>query len=148
MQWSDYLASQPEGEAAALVNDLMVGYGTLSFMVRQLTRNGELREVVAALGRAELVLDRAYRCLPGAEERVLLPTPRVVANGQLWQDYLAERPAQDGAALLARLQDVVAQARVSGEVIGADGSIGEMGIHLRAALDQQQQLREVLTAGQ
>ena len=64
MQWSDYLVTQPEDEAAGLVNDLMVGYGTLTFMVRQLTRNGELREVVATLGRAELALDRAYRRLP------------------------------------------------------------------------------------
>ncbi len=144
MRWSEYLATQPADEAAALVNDLVIGYGTLSFMVRQLTRNGELREVVATLGRAELALDRAYRRLPGADERVVLPTARAVAEGQPWQTYLADRPEQDGVALLAQLQDVVAQAKVSGEVIGADGTVGEMGIHLRATLDQLQQLREEL----
>ena len=146
MQWSTYLASQPAEEAAALVNDLTAGYGGLSFMVRQLVRNGELREVVTVLDRAELMLDRAYRRLGVMPERSLLPTPSVVAAGQPWQTYMAARPQEGGPALLARLQDIVAQARVAGEVIGADGTVEEMAIHLRAALDQLQQVRAEMAA--
>ena len=146
VQWSAYLASQPAEEAAALVNDLTAGYGGLSFMVRQLVRNGELREVVTVLDRAELMLDRAYRRLGVMPERPLLPTPSVVATGQPWQAYMAARPHEGGPALLARLQDIVAQARVAGEVIGADGTVEEMAIHLRAALDQLQQLRAEMAA--
>ena len=145
MQWSAYLAAQPADVAAALINDLTAGYGGLSFMVRQLLRNGELHEVVGTLGRAELLLDRAYRHLALAPDRPELPVPVTIPAGQPWQAYLVARPHEGGPALLARLQDVVAQARVGGEVIEADGTVEELAIHLRAALDQLQQLRLELT---
>ena len=138
MQWSTYLASQLPAEAAALVNDLTAGYGPLVFMVRQLVRDGELREVVTALGRAEIALDRAYRRLAITPDRPPLPAPQATSAGQPWQAYLAAQPGESGPALLARLQDVVTQARVADEVIGADGAVEEMAIHLRSALDQLQ----------
>ena len=55
------------------------------------------------------------------------------------------RPDDGGAALLARLQDVVAQAQVAGSVLGADGSVDEITIALRAALDQLRGLRLEMT---
>ncbi len=141
MRWSAYLQAQPVQDAKAVVADLTVGYGTLAFMVRQLTRNGEVRAVVAALDHAEAALDRAYRCLAMVPERPAVPMPDVPPLGQLWQAYLTARPDADGGALLGRLQDVVAQAQVAGEVIAADGTVEEISIHLRAALDQLQGLR-------
>ncbi len=142
MRWSDYLASRPPAEAAAVVNDLTSGYGGLAFTVRQLTRNGELAAVLTVLDRAERALDRAYRQLALAPERGELGPAHPVAANQPWQAYLHALPDDGGAALLARLQDVVAQARVAGEVIGADGSVDEISIALRAALDQLRGLRQ------
>ena len=135
MRWSEYLGTLPPAVAEALVNDLTVSYGGLSFMVRQLARNGELAAVVEVLDRAERALDRAYRVLDLAPERAdLAPAERVAAH-QPWQAYLLGRPRAGGDALLARLQDVAAQARVAGEVIGANGAVDEISIALRAALD-------------
>jgi hypothetical protein len=144
MRWSEYLASHP-AEADALVNDLTMGYGGLAFMVRQLARDGELAAVLALLDRAERALDRAYRRLALSPEREELAAARPVALGQPWQAYLRARPNDGGAALLARLQDVVAQAQVAGEVLGADGSVDEVSIALRAALDQLRGLRLAMT---
>ena len=144
MRWSEYLASHP-AEADALVNDLTMGYGGLAFMVRQLTRNGELSAVLAVLDRAERALDRAYHRLELTPERAALAPARPGAVDQPWQAYLRARPGDGGAALLARLQDVVAQAQVAGEVLGADGSLDEVRIALRAALDQLRGLRLEMT---
>ena len=47
---------------------------------------------------------------------------------------------------MARLQDVVARARVAGEVVAGDGTVAETCIHLRAALDQLPGLRAELSA--
>ena len=141
MRWSVYLESRPPEEAAALINDLRVGYGTPAFMVRQLARDGELRDVVGTLDRAEAALDRTYRRLAMQPERSVLPPERETASGQPWQTYLADRPDRGGPALLARLQDVVAAARVAGEAIATDGTVEELAIHLRAALDQLRGLR-------
>ena len=144
MRWSEYLASHPAA-ADALVNDLTMGYGGLAFMVRQLSRNDELAAVLALLDRAERALDRAYRQLELAPERAELASAQPVAADQPWQAYLHARPAAGGAALLARLQDVAAQAQVAGEVLGADGSLDEVSIALRAALDQLRGLRLAMT---
>ena len=144
MRWSEYLASHPDN-ADALVNDLTMAYGGLAFMVRQLTRNGELAAVLAMLDRAERALDRAYRRLALAPERAELAPAQAVAADQPWQAYLSARPDDDGAALLGRLQDVAAQAQVAGEVLGADGSVDEVSIALRAALDQLRGLRLTMT---
>ena len=119
MRWSEYLASHP-AEADALVNDLTTGYGGLAFMVRQLARNDELAAVLALLDRAERALDRAYRRLELAPERAQLAPAQPVAADQPWQVYLRARRGDGGAALLARLQDLVAQAQVAGEVLAAD----------------------------
>ncbi len=140
MRWSEYLASHPT-EADALANDLTMAYGGLAFMVRQLSRNDELAAVLAVLDRAERALDRAYRRLALEPERAELAPAQPVAADQPWQAYLRARPDADGAALLARLQDVAAQAQVAGEVLGADGSLDEVSIALRAALDQLRGLR-------
>src|SRR3712207_643375 len=102
MRWSAYLESQPPEAAAALINDLTTGYGTLVFMVRQLRRDGELRDVAGALDRAEAALDRVYRQLTLRPERAVLPPARETTLGQPWQEYLAERPDHGGPALLAR----------------------------------------------
>ena len=144
MRWSEYLTAHSV-EADALVNDLTMGYGGLAFMVRQLTRNGELTAVLAVLDRAERALDRAYHHLELTPERAALAPARPAAAGQSWQAYLRTRPGDGGAALLARLQDVVAQAQVAGEVLGADGSLDEIRIGLRAALDQLRDLRLAMT---
>ena len=130
--------------AEALVNDLTVSYGGLGFMVRQLARNGELSAVAGALDRAERALDRAYRALSLSPERAqLVPAPPVGLQ-QPWQDYLRARPHVDGDVLLARIQDVVAQARVAGEVLAADGAVDEVSIALRATLDQLAGLRAAM----
>ena len=144
MRWRAYLASRP-AEADALVNDLTMGYGGLAFMVRQLTRNGELTAVLAVLDRAERALDRASHHLELTPARPPLAPARPGAAGQSWQAYLRARPGDGGAALLARLQDVVVQAQVAGEVLGADGSLDEIRIALRAALDQLRGLRLAMT---
>lgn len=136
MRWSEYLESVKPAVAEALVNDLTVSYGGLSFMVRQLARNGELAAVAGVLDQAERALDRAYRALLLTPERDTLAAALPIASHQPWQDYLRARPELDGDALLSRIQDVVAQARVSGEVLAADGSVDEVRIALRAALDQ------------
>ena len=144
MRWSEYLASHP-AEADVLVNDLTMAYGGLAFMVRQLSRNDELAAVLALLDRAERALDRAYRRLELTPERTALAPAQSVAADQPWQAYLHARPAAGGAALLARLQDVAAQAQVAGEVLGADGTVDEVSIALRAALDQLRGLRLAMT---
>ena len=144
MRWSEYLTAHPV-EAEALVNDLTMAYGGLAFMVRQLSRNDELAAVMTVLDRAERALDRAYRLLVLAPERAALAPAQPVAADQPWQAYLLARPDDGGAALLARLQDVAAQAQVAGEVLGADGSLDEVSIALRAALDQLRGLRQTMT---
>ena len=45
MRWSEYLTAHPV-EAEVLVNDLTMAYGSLAFMVRQLSRNDELAAVI------------------------------------------------------------------------------------------------------
>ena len=147
MQWRAYLVAHP-AEADALVNDLTLGYGGLAFMVRQLIRNGELAAVMTVLDRAERALDRAYRRLALTPERVTLAPAQSVAADQPWQAYLRARPEEGGAALLARLHDVAAQAQVAGEVLGANGSLDEVSIALRAALDQLRGLRLAMTPEQ
>ena len=144
MRWSEYLAPHPAA-ADALVNDLTLGYGGLAFMVRQLARDGELAGVLALLDRAERALDRAYRRLQLPPERAALAAARPVAMDHPWQAYLGARPDDGGAALLARLRDVAAQAQVAGEVLGVDGSVDEVSIALRAALDQLRGLRQTMT---
>lgn len=141
MRWSDYLQTRPLDERHALVNRVTVGYGTLAFMTRQLDRNGEMAEVAHAMDLAESNLDAAYRLLAVQPNRDVLPDARQHAAGQPWQTYLSGRPDGDGPSLLAYLQDVVHQAQVAGEVIGADGSVDEIVIHLRAALDHLKALR-------
>ena len=144
MRWSEYLGTHPD-DADALVNDLTMGYGGLAFTVRQLSRNGELAAVLGVLDRVERALDRAYRRLALDPERAELAPAQPVAADQPWQTYLAARPDDGGAALLARLQDVAAHAQVAGEVLGADGSLEEVTIALRAALDQLRGLRLAMT---
>ena len=146
MRWSAYLASVPPDEAVALVNDLTVGYGGLTFMVRQLTRNGELAAVAAVLDTVERALDRSYRHLALVPERDALAPALPVAANQPWQAYLRGLPDDGGPALLARLQDVAAQAQVAGEVLGADGSVEEISIALRTALDQLRGLRQEMVS--
>jgi hypothetical protein len=97
---------------------------------------------MALLDRSERALDRAYRSLALTPERVVLEPAAPVAEDQPWLTYLRNLPHDGGAVLLARLQDVAAQARVAGEVLGADGTVEEMSIALRAALDQLKGLRE------
>lgn len=141
MRWSEFLASRSPAEADAIVNDLTMGYGGLAFMVRQLTRNGELAAVASVLDRAERGLDRAYRRMNLAPEHSDLTPMPYVAPDQPWQTYLAALPRDGGAALLARLQDVAAYARVAGEVISADGTVAEVTISLRTVLDVLQGIR-------
>ena len=145
MRWSEYVASHPPEAMDALVNNLTAGYGGLTFMVRLLSRNGELATVLDGLDRAERALDHAYRALDLDPQRVVLTAAEPVTMGQPWQAYLQAFPADGGPALLARLQDVVEQARVAGEVIGADGSVEEIDIALRATLDHLQGLRREMT---
>jgi len=142
MRWSEYLATLSPTAAQTLINDLTTGYGGLGFMVRQLARNGELAAVAGALDRAERALDRAYRTLALTPERAELDAAPPIALHQAWQVYLLARPQLDGDALLARIQEVVAQARVAGEVVGADGTVDEISGALRAALGQLEGLRQ------
>src|SRR5688572_12347765 len=97
MRWSEYLASHPD-DAHTLATDLTMDYGRLAFMVRQLTRNGELAAVLALLDRAERALDRAYRRLQLPPERAELAPARPVALDQPWQAYLGARPDDGGAS--------------------------------------------------
>lgn len=144
VRWSDYLATLPDAASEALVNDLTAGYGALAFMARQLARNGELRAVTRVLERAEAALDRAYRQLAPGPAREVPPPAQEPPPGQRWHGYLAGRAEDGGAELLVRLQDAVAEAQAAGEVIGADGTVEEIGISLRSALDRLRDVRWAL----
>ena len=144
MRMNDYLAQRDPAEAEALVNALTVGLGTLAQVVRRMSRDEEQREIVALLATAALTLDRAYGELPGAAKRALHPAVTRIAVGLPWSAHLAGLPAAEQTALRSRLQLVVMQARVTGELVQANGEVAEVVRLLGGVLDHLDALRREL----
>jgi hypothetical protein len=146
MRWSRFLASQSQEDARALVDDLRLGYSTLTMMMRQLVNDGELLAVVSAHGPVELALGRAYRRLPPVPKRRAAVAPPAVLPAHKVVLAPMDPRSGDGARLLAQLQSAAAEAGASSKAIGADGSTKEISKHLCAALNEVEQLRAELTS--
>jgi hypothetical protein len=149
VRWTEFAASLSPEACERLANALTLGCGHAAVAVRLLVRDAEMVQVVEAAAFAYSSLVTARRLLsPASDPQLDDPVAaECEPSTERWHAFLATRPPEDAAVLIALLRETLVRARQAAEAVIADAEVEPIRLHLVAAAASLADARRLMTTG-